>query len=29
VLTGVSRLKVEGCITGGLLCEAQIRTRAN
>jgi uncharacterized protein (DUF2147 family) len=29
VLTGANSLKVEGCIMGGLLCQAQIWTRAN
>jgi uncharacterized protein (DUF2147 family) len=28
-LTGANSLKVEGCIMGGLLCQAQIWTRAN
>jgi uncharacterized protein (DUF2147 family) len=28
-LTGAETLKVEGCIMGGLLCQAQIWTRAN
>ena len=29
VLTDANSLKVEGCIMAGLLCQAQIWTRAN
>jgi uncharacterized protein (DUF2147 family) len=29
VLTGANSLKVEGCIMGGLLCQAQIWARTN
>jgi uncharacterized protein (DUF2147 family) len=29
VLTGANSLKVEGCIMAGMLCQAQIWTRAN